>query len=340
MSNETKEILDKFSFYVLLEDIRKSLDAENMEEAKEKLAKIQIKVASDRVLANEVREWVEKQVGVFTNKDIYNELQIKEKKDKKNVSAILARMEKEGLIERSKRRSGVWRRIDDDAEPMDFVNAPVEEIPLKWPFEIEKMVRIFPRNIIVVAGHSDAGKTCFLFNFIRMNMDAHDIYYFNSEMGETELKERLGKFEGINLEDWRFYPFERSSDFHDVIRPDDINIIDYFEIGENFYTIANQIGEIHRRLQTGIAVIAIQKERGRDYGRGGSFSLEKPRLYLSIDPGRIKIVKAKNWRTEENPNGLIRYFKIVQGAKFIPDGDWHREGDDPFRDNQYKKQWR
>ena len=82
MSDETKEILDKFSFYVLLEDIRKSLDAENMEEAKEKLAKIQIKVASDRVLANEVREWVEKQVGVFTNKDIYNELGIKEKKDK------------------------------------------------------------------------------------------------------------------------------------------------------------------------------------------------------------------------------------------------------------------
>jgi len=340
MNDETKTILDKFSFYVFLEDLKKSLDAENLEEAKEKLATIQVKINPDRVLAEEVREWVEKQVGVFTNKDIYHELGIKEKKDKKNVSAILARMEKDGLIERSKRRAGVWRRVDDDVELMDFVNAPVEEISLLWPFGIEKMVRIFPRNIIVVAGHSDAGKTCFLFNFIKMNMDKHDIYYFNSEMGETELKERLGKFEGMELKDWRFFPFERSSDFHDVIRPDDINIIDYLEIGDNFYMIANQIAEIHKRLVKGIAIIAIQKERGRDYGRGGSFSLEKPRLYLSIDPGRIKIVKAKNWRTEENPNGKILYFKIVQGAKFIPDGEWHYEGDDPFRDNQYQKKWR
>jgi len=342
MSDETKEVLDKFSLYVFLEDIKKSLDAENMEEAKEKLAQVQLKMASDRVLANEVKEWVERQVGVFTNKDIYQELDIRKRKDKKNVSTILARMEKEGLIERSRKRSGVWRRIDDEAEPMDFVNAPVEEVPVKWPFGIEEMVRIFPRNIIVVAGHSNAGKTCFLFNFIRMNMEMedYDIYYFNSEMGEIELKERLGKFEGMDLDSWKFYPFERSCDFHDVIRPDDINIIDYLEIGDSFYMVANQIAEIHRSLSKGIAIIALQKDRGRDYGRGASFSLEKPRLYLSIDPGRIKIVKAKNWRTEENPNGLIRYFKIIQGAKFIPDGDWHKDGDDPFRDNQYKKTWR
>jgi hypothetical protein len=61
-----------------------------------------------------------------------------------------------------------------------------------------------------------------------------------------------------------------------------------------------------------------------DLGRGGSFSLEKARLYLSMDAGMTTIVKAKNWVNPlVNPNKLKINYKIVNGCKFIIEhGGW------------------
>lgn len=43
------------------------------------------------------------------------------------------------------------------------------------------------------------------------------------------------------------------------------------------------------------------------------------RLYINMEYGRAKIVKGKNWRTMENPNGMMIDFKIVSGWKILPD---------------------
>ena len=37
--------------------------------------------------------------------------------------------------------------------------------------------------------------------------------------------------------------------------------------------------------------------------------------------------KDKHWKTFENPNGLVRKFKLAAGCKFFADSDWHREGE-------------
>ena len=60
----------------------------------------------------------------------------------------------------------------------------------------------------------------------------------------------------------------------------------------------------------------IQKKRKAELGRGAEFSEERARLYLSMDNGKLKIVKAKNWKTEVNPNGIGYTFKLVDGCKF------------------------
>jgi hypothetical protein len=53
--------------------------------------------------------------------------------------------------------------------------------------------------------------------------------------------------------------------------------------------------------------------------------LEKPRLYLSLEGGRAKIIVGKNWTSEINPVGLQLDFKLAQGSKFIIQKDWYRE---------------
>jgi hypothetical protein len=144
-------------------------------------------------------------------------------------------------------------------------------------------------------------------------------------MGSSELKKRLDLFDDIALSDWNFKAWERSDNFADVIKPGKgkINIIDFLEIYENFYEISGRIAEIHKKLNGAIGIIALQKNPGVDVGLGGFRGLEKPRLYLAMSPGVLKIIKAKNWKTSENPNNKQIRFKMVAGCKLFKQGDWH-----------------
>jgi hypothetical protein len=183
---------------------------------------------------------------------------------------------------------------------------------------LEKWVNIYPHNVIVVAGTANAGKTAFMLNTVKLNMDFHRIEYFSSEMGAEEMKLRLSKFEPeVSLKSWKFFPRDRASNFADAISPDAINIIDYLEITKEFSEVGGMIKDIHDRLGRGIAIIAIQKNKGSDTGRGGDFTLEKPRLAISMEHGILKIIKAKNWVDSAiNPNGWHWKFSLVGGAKF------------------------
>lgn len=269
---------------------------------------------TQRSLAKSVRDFISKTQGTFSVGQLDSELGITGK-SKENRRVILWRMADEGLIESVK--TGLYRVKEASLPDMEWQNADTTSgLDIKLPFDIHNWVEIYPKNILVIAGTTNAGKTAYLLNFIKDNMQRWDIHYFTSELSEQELKKRISKFgDGI---DWRFHAHERNSNFDSVIIPDAINIIDYLEppSGE-YYAIGDQITAIHSRLTTGIAFIAIQKKRKAELGRGAEFSEERARLYLSMDAGKLKIIKAKNWRTEVNPNGMLYTFKLLDGCKFI-----------------------
>jgi hypothetical protein len=179
-----------------------------------------------------------------------------------------------------------------------------------------------------VAGEIEAGKTAFLLNFAKLNMNAFQTYYFSSEMGDSELRKRLRKFDDITLSEWTFHPKMRSGDFHSVIYPDCLNIVDYLELHDDFFKVGGDLKKIHDKLAKGVAVVALQKPKNRDTGLGGDRSMEVARLYLALSkeyPGhRIKIVKGKNWTTNQNPNGLSLKYKVRDGCQLIQQGDWAR----------------
>ncbi|HHT9137237.1 MAG TPA: DnaB-like helicase C-terminal domain-containing protein [Candidatus Wunengus sp. YC60] len=279
----------------------------------------------ERNLSEEIREYVLSTKGVFLSTDVHKDLDLSTRVHKKNCSEVLRRLVEEGIIERNGNKNGCFRRIENHVEIIDFQNTPADAtLNIKLPFQIEDYVKIMPKNIIVVAGEPNAGKTAFLLNVVRMNMQDHEIYYFSSEMGALEMRDRLSKFE-LPLNEWRFKAIERASNFADVIRADAINIIDFLEIHDDFYKVGGLIKDIFDRLKSGVAFIAIQKNRGTDYGLGGMRSLEKPRLYLAMEPGKIKIVKGKNWANPEvNPNGLELDFKLVKGCRFISTSGWKK----------------
>ena len=210
---------------------------------------------------------------------------------------------------------------------MNWLDAPQTPLDLSFPLGIEELAVVMPGNIMVVAGVSNAGKTAFLMNFAKMNMKARQVHYFSSEMGAEEFKLRVREHNDLLITDWqRMVFYERADNFADVIRPDDINIIDFLELHTDFYKVGGLISDIHQKLNRGCAFIAIQKNPGAEHGLGGARSIEKARLYLALEPGKCIIRKAKIFKNKDtNPNGLSMQFKITAGAKFIPEGVWRRE---------------
>ena len=277
-------------------------------------------------LAERIEAWISETSGWFSYEDCDKELGIRDSKDKDNRRQVIKRLKDAGIVESHPSHNKLLRFVKVAVRLVDF-KAAGSKTPLavKYPFGIERYFKTYPGNVIAIAGAADAGKTAFLLNLIRLNMGDFSIYYQTSEMGAPELASRLEKFEGVALEDWNFIAEERSRDFADVIRPDCINIVDYLELAGDFYMVADYLKQIHDKLSSGIAVVALQKKRGAELGRGGDFGLEKPRLYLSMDAGKLTIQKAKNWADPQvNPKDMVLDFKIVNGCKFIVTSDWHK----------------
>lgn len=294
-----------------------------IEAAISQLAVIRDKAANkSKSVSDRVRDWVNATSGDFHATECVRDLGAATERDKQTIRRVLQRLESDNFIVRCGKKNGCYRLIEKDAPLIDFINVNLNDpYPMKWPFGIETVVDLYPGNVVVVAGEANAGKTALLLNVVRRNMHQHKIEYFSSEMGPEEFHLRLAKFDDLKMSDWRFSPRQRSTKFADVIVPDSLNIIDYLEITKDFYEVGGEIKDIFDRLGKGIAIIALQKKKGSDIGRGGDFTLEKPRLYMSMQPGELKIVKGKNWANPQiNPNNMTWKFKLVQGCKFLEMG--------------------
>jgi len=275
-------------------------------------------------LAKRVRLWIESTSGWWETRELDLDLGITGTRDKENRKKILQRLRELGVIEQHPKINKQFRFINTRITSLDFKAASTAGIlPIKWPMCIEKYVNLFAGNTVVVAGSPNSGKTALLLNFIYLNQDNFPIYYLCSEMGAIELRNRLDQFPGMAIEDWKFQAIERASDFADVIRPDCVNVIDYLEMTTELYAVNTHLTAISHKLGTGLALVALQKKQGAQYGRGQEFGLEKPKLYLSMDRGKLQIVKGKSWAKKNvDPCGLEVSFKITGGCQFTITKEW------------------
>jgi len=239
------------------------------------------------------------------------------------VRHALRRLKEAGVL-RKLQRAGCYEKVDTELEVMDWKNSDLEPEPLILPFALSTLMEFNPGNVILVSGARNAGKTAFLLNVIADNMHRYDVHLFNSESGASELKKRLLKFKDMPINEWNFSAYSRSGDFGSVIKPGKgvLNIIDYLEVYKDFWIVGQLIQGIWEALDGALAIIALQKPIGRDIGIGGELSLDKPRLAIAMDGGTVKIVKAKAWKGDFNPNGMSIGFNIVDGCRLIPLDNW------------------
>ena len=279
----------------------------------------------NRNLTAEVREWINITWGNISITDALQNITNITNADRPKITVIMNRLVKEGVLERVRDKNGVFRKIDNDCYSEDWQNASTDTVNIWLPFELNEMISIMPGSIVLFAGAQDAGKSAVQMNIAKENMRKWNVHYFSSELNASAFKNRMNKFPDLSVDQCpiKFYP--RSVNFHDVLKTgkNDLNIIDYLEIHDSFYKVSEYLARIHEKLGDAVCIVALQKDPNALYGRGGSFTQEKPILSISLDHGKATISKFKGEFQGENPRGKEYHFKLIDGCRFKKIRGWH-----------------
>ena len=254
---------------------------------------------------------------------IARHLDIKEAVSRDYLTQKLSYEVRHGILEKNNR---LYRSVDNTIKYIDWVGASEgQTIDLGWPldrenntsFDFEDHIVISPGDIIVIAGVSNMGKTAMILNLLWENMDRYPCTLMGNEYVPSKFKRRVSRMNWANplKEDGtaKFELIERRDGWKDIIRPNNINLIDWINLGDNFYQIGMIIEGIQSVLGGGIAVISLQKSEGKKLGLGDQFGEHLSSVYLVIDFERLTVRKAKEWRGK-NPNGNTYGFQIVDGG--------------------------
>uniref|UniRef100_A0A6H2A3F4 Uncharacterized protein n=1 Tax=viral metagenome TaxID=1070528 RepID=A0A6H2A3F4_9ZZZZ len=271
-----------------------------------------------------VQEWMSQTGGRYVSiANMRSGMDIQQSDNVSTLHKSLQRLSKMGILKHHPIKYGYYRYVDVNAEKMDLVTAnPLDIVPIKFPFGVERYVRIYKKNVIVYYGSKDAGKTAQAINLMRWNLSRLPQRYINTDMGEEELRGRLEKLPDVTIEQWQKYVDFRWLGDHapeDLIDPDAINILDFLEVFADFYAVGRPIKEMASKLRDGILVVFLQKNPGADLPLGKGRGLEKAKLAFNLDPGKITIVVAKNWAEgiTTSPVGKSWTYKLVGGARIF-----------------------
>jgi hypothetical protein len=291
----------------------------------------------ERNIAAEVEDFVSVTSGDFSVTQCDHERHFVTKEDRAAVRKALSRLKSKGIIEKTGNKDGWYKKVESSFEFINFdEDEKVEvEYPVRLPLGLNDIAEVSQGNIILVGGEFNAGKTTFLLNVLKENKEWLPLRYITSEMSKSEFKKRFATF-GLPLNFWRQTDLtdyvKKSSDFHAAIRPDAINIIDYMEFKDSDYTKgAEYLTQIHDKLTTGIAIVAVQKKKNQRMPRSGDMIVEKPRLAIAFSTlsssnenpeGVCEILKCKMPKLGKIDEKKLRFEIQNRGSKFHILNDW------------------
>lgn len=294
-----------------------------------------------KTIKDEIKAFILLADGVFSIDEIIRDCGFLPNK-RNAVKCALSDFIKEGMIERKGVRTGLYAPIRSTGTLMNDLirSASTTPVTMGMPLAIDAMLDIYNRNLIVIQGLSNAGKTAFLMEIARLNRKNFNIIkYINTEMDASEIKKRIENRQ-IDLEEiLSFVSFYLVRNTHESgairyeIEPDGLNLVDYLHL-EDATLMATEMDKIQERLNNGIAVVAIQKYPGKDAGYGGSGVKNRARLVIDLSKDIVTLKKVKSpkfWHKEIRLDDAYRKFEYDKDGSIKPKSMWFTQEDKSFR---------
>ncbi|MCK5615514.1 hypothetical protein KAR91_77335 [Candidatus Pacearchaeota archaeon] len=242
-------------------------------------------------IRSQVYMWVHQAIGSFKLNEVTKDLGYTSGDDILAVKWYLTQLCENGEIKESKKNNGLYKKLTIELNKMQKVENRAPSLGLWLPLGLHEKVVVIRGSLIVVAGVTNSGKSGFFLNFVENNKDKYKIRYVSSEWSNEERDIQLEDF-GVDIDEWdKEVDFYAKKDvtaaFDNYVDPENITIIDYLEIYDDYGAIAGALRDIADKLTTGIALVAIQKKPGSNHGYGGEGTVNRSQLYINIDRNEI-----------------------------------------------------
>ncbi len=198
---------------------------------------------------------------------------------------IMKRCKAKGIAYPIGGKDGYWRPADNSLEELQWWDSgEIKEDNLLLPLNINNYCIIPRPSLIIIAGKFNAGKSAFCLNTVALNIPKWntELDFYVSEGSET-IRPKFEKLGLIGAQPFKTY--HRTENFADVIKPDNLSVIDYLRVDmEQAYAVSSKLFEIYNKLKTGIAIVAMQKPPGeRKLAFGGAATAFEPSLYIGME---------------------------------------------------------
>ncbi len=275
---------------------------------------------------------------IFTRRDIWDALNLSKVNNATEYKAAIDRVIyylTETQRQPSLKREGRgFRIVNRDLNIVEWWTGESTPLEINWPrgrddttFYFNDNITIYPKDIIVLAGESNQGKTALCLNFLADNMEKYPVTYFtSSDLGKEKFKDRIRSFDWVNFMNENGKPkfdlVHQDKNYEDTIQPDNINIIDWLLMTDEMWKIADKMLEYKNCLDKGIVILALQKPRGRDTAYGGEWTKMHASVYLSLSYDKtamhnVLCVEKCKAPGIEDPNYKKFSFYLKNGAKLM-----------------------
>ena len=313
-----------------------------------------------RNITQDIKDYIRNVDGTFGLRECYAALGATDVKEQGIVRKVLCVMCKNKELEKAGEKSGTYRKPNHDYEVIDLDGTIPDPLRIELPLRIDQLCNVYNGMTLLAEGEKSSGKSAFGIEtaWLNRNLFPSKVRYMqNGELNKQMLTIRLmlrpqGQYPIKAFSD-RIEFITRHRDWWDIVNPEGLNIIDYIEEHEKKYLIPEYIARIQERLTTGLALIILQRVPGRDYGTGGAEIRNKPSVIVALKrngkQNSVVVEDIKSYNVENisklfdgevsNPRGLWRDYKLVNGWKFLPQGDWRTADDskkyDYFREGKH-----
>lgn len=254
-----------------------------------------------------------------------------------SLRTIYSRLSKERKVRASGLRDGYYYKIEQIKPIRSLDGGGGDYLDLVFPrshsgdnsiFGFEDLIAVSPGDVILVTGVSNSGKTCFVLNLLAENIKLLEgsvlmgnEYVTADRVITPRFRRRLKRMSWSELvngqNQLQFDLLPVKANFENYIQKDKLNIVDWINMPNSFFEIAQIHEGIKEGVGKGLAVVVMQKTRGKEYADGGEFSERLVDAYIKIDPfgdwqsvltlGKVKESKGRT-------TGRSWAFAIVEGG--------------------------